>query len=68
MFDTSVLADRTQQTTFELRGVPFLPHYRKPGVYVAPGRHAVVERTWEDLTSAGANRVDMFLWERNSNG
>jgi len=40
---------------------PYLPHYTKDDVYVAPGG---LERKESDLLNSGAKKVSAYIWPR----
>ena len=46
---------------YVLKGAPHVPHYIKPGIYVAPGGREV---GLEGLVFQGAVSVPMLLWKR----
>lgn len=43
------------------RGIPYVPHYSKKGVFVAPGN---VEKYEIELEVLGAKKKEAFLWPR----
>jgi len=50
-----------QAVMYFVKSQPWLPHYTKQGIYVAPGG---MERTEEELISMGAYRKVTVLWTR----
>lgn len=46
---------------YSLNGIPFIPHYRTPGLFVAPGGKTSTET---ELKARGAMRHDRKLWPR----
>ena len=48
-------------TCYWLGAMPYVPHYRAPGVYVAPGGR---ERTGDLLKAMGATPEKRYLWVR----
>lgn len=57
----------TERTAVYVLGpVTFLPHYNRPGVFVAPGyRTTGHEYSQEELTAMGAKRRYEQLWPRS---
>lgn len=47
--------------TFRLKGMPFIPHYSIPGLYVGPGG---VELNATRLQALGAQPSSRMLWKR----
>ena len=68
--------ERTNQQVWKKNGITYVPHYRKPDVFIGPGWAAKVitekgktiyhpmEYTLQQLISAGAVASEMFLWPR----
>jgi hypothetical protein len=54
-------AQRQPHACYRLDGLPYVPHYSKPSVFVAPGGKALTEKT---LKSKSASPVIMHLWPR----
>ena len=50
-----------QAVMYFVKSQPWLPHYTKQGIYVAPGG---IEKTEEELISMGAYRKVTVLWSR----
>lgn len=53
--------ERVVTPMFRLYGMPFVPHYIKPNVYVAPGG---LEATADTLNKLGAVQHGHPLWRR----
>lgn len=59
---TEVLCtDKTDQIVYRLHGIPFVPHYVKRGVFVAP---TGIERSENVLLRRGAKAGKEWLWIR----
>lgn len=56
-------APQEVRKTLVLRGIRYLPHYQKPGVFVGPGRPAP-EFGQHALVTAGAAEEPYPLWVR----
>lgn len=56
-----VFAERLQCQTFRLNGLPYIPHYNKPNVFVAPGGLEVSKLALDVLKAQPSTH---FLWER----
>lgn len=64
-------APRVETKVYELNGVTYLPHYKNPSIFVAPGyprgrgapdmKHAFTEHR---MLNEGARPKTMFLWSR----
>lgn len=54
--------EREDMDTFQINDIPFLPHYWKPCVYVAPGGS---EYTLAQLQGLGAKKIRRGLWKRD---
>jgi len=54
-------AEGDQAVMYFVKSQPWLPHYTRKGIYVAPGG---IERTEEELISMGAYRKVTVLWSR----
>ena len=54
------------QIVYDLGGIKYVPHYRKPGVFVGPGyyRDNMLEYSARYLEVAGAKSNLYPLWER----
>jgi hypothetical protein len=59
-------SDLREQTVFTYKGVTYVPHYTKPGVFVGPGypRHDDREHTLEFMKAIGAQAEAMMLSPR----
>ena len=67
MEDTGHEPEQTiEQEVFWLDGILYLPHYTKPGRFVAPGddKRAIRPYYREELIAAGATPSVEFLWPR----
>ena len=63
------LPEVAKYAVYILKGMPFMPHYCKRQVYVAPGyRHNKLEYTSKQLIAAGAKREYWTLWKRWRDG
>ena len=56
-----VCTDKTDQTVYWPHGIPFVPHYVKRGVFVAP---TGIERQESVLLRRGAKAGKEWLWMR----
>jgi len=62
-----ILADREECIVYVSDEVTYVPHYRTPSMYVAPGYHEIHRPrlyTANELKLAGAKEAKLFLWPR----
>lgn len=58
--------DRTKvpMYCYQLKGITWVPHWLKPGIFVSPGygRHQMIEQTAADLMVKGAKKTKEMLF------